>query len=121
MHECRGVKGKVHGPLGADSGIGGAIPAHEGFVVPQPKLPAPAVAAFCDRHRPFGVKLQQFAPLMHFERVHVDAGYALIPRLPGAPPGEMDRYTDRLDEAAGDADAAKMRPDDDDDASGKSA
>ncbi len=44
-------------------------------------------------------------------------------------PGEMDRYTDRLDEAAGDvaagdvaagdADAAKMRPDDD--ASGKSA
>jgi len=36
-------------------------------------------------------------------------------------PGEMDRYTDRLDEAAGDADAAKMRPDDDDEASGKSA
>ncbi len=36
-------------------------------------------------------------------------------------PGEMDRYTDRLDEAAGDADAAKMRPDGDDDASGKSA
>jgi integrase len=30
-------------------------------------------------------------------------------------PGEMDRYTDRLDEAAGDADAAKMRPDDDED------
>jgi integrase len=25
-------------------------------------------------------------------------------------PGEMDRYADRLDEAAGDADAAKMRP-----------
>ena len=44
-------------------------------------------------------------------------------------PGEMDRYADRLDEAAGnaldeaaeDADAAKMRPDEDDDASGKSA
>ena len=36
-------------------------------------------------------------------------------------PGEMDRYTDRLDEAAGDADAAKMRPDDHDEASGKSA
>jgi hypothetical protein len=33
----------------------------------------------------------------------------------------MDRYTDRLDEAAGDADAAKMRPDEDDDTSGKSA
>jgi hypothetical protein len=30
-------------------------------------------------------------------------------------PGEMDRYTDRLDEAAGNADAAKMRPDGEDD------
>ena len=27
-------------------------------------------------------------------------------------PGEMDRYADRLDEAAGVTDAAKMRPDD---------
>ena len=36
-------------------------------------------------------------------------------------PGEMDRYTVRLDEAAGDADAAKMRPDEDDDASGEGA
>jgi integrase len=44
-------------------------------------------------------------------------------------PGEMDRYADRLDEAAGDAlneaagdtDAAKRRPDDDDGASGKGA
>jgi integrase len=43
-------------------------------------------------------------------------------------PGQMDRYTDRLDEAAGDVldeaaghtDAAKMRPNNDDDASGKS-
>ena len=25
-------------------------------------------------------------------------------------PGEMDRYADRLDEAAADSDAAKMRP-----------
>jgi integrase len=29
-------------------------------------------------------------------------------------PGEMDRYADRLDGAAGDADAARMRPDDQD-------
>jgi hypothetical protein len=36
-------------------------------------------------------------------------------------PGEMDRYADRLDDAAGDADAAKMRPDDEGDASGLSA
>ena len=36
-------------------------------------------------------------------------------------PGEMDRYTDRLDEAAGNTDAAKMRPNEDDDASGESA
>ena len=30
-------------------------------------------------------------------------------------PGEMDRYADRLDDAAGITDAAKMRPDDEDD------
>jgi integrase len=36
-------------------------------------------------------------------------------------PGEMDRYADRLDEAAGDADAPKMRPDEEDGASGTSA
>jgi integrase len=30
-------------------------------------------------------------------------------------PAEMDRYADRLDEAATDSDAAKMRPDDTDD------
>ena len=29
-------------------------------------------------------------------------------------PGEMDRYADRLDDAAGITDAAKMRPDDED-------
>ncbi len=29
-------------------------------------------------------------------------------------PGEMDRYAARLDDAAGEADAAKMRPDDED-------
>ena len=34
-------------------------------------------------------------------------------------PGEMDRYADRLDEAATEGDAAKMRPDDDDDASAR--
>jgi hypothetical protein len=28
-------------------------------------------------------------------------------------PGEMDRYADRLDEAAREGDAAKMRPDED--------
>ena len=36
-------------------------------------------------------------------------------------PGEMDRYADRLDEAAGNADAAKMRPDEEGGASGMSA
>ena len=38
-------------------------------------------------------------------------------------PGEMDRYAARLDDAAGIADAAKMRPDeeDDDPDSGESA
>jgi integrase len=30
-------------------------------------------------------------------------------------PGEMDRYADRLDSAAGDAGKAKIRPDDDED------
>ena len=30
-------------------------------------------------------------------------------------PGEMDRYADRLDSAAGDAGKAKIRPDDDND------
>ena len=30
-------------------------------------------------------------------------------------PGEMDRYADRLDEAAANGDVAKMRPDDDED------
>ena len=30
-------------------------------------------------------------------------------------PGEMDRYADRLDDAAGEADAARIRPDDEDD------
>ena len=30
-------------------------------------------------------------------------------------PGEMDRYADRLDQGAADADAARMRPADDDD------
>jgi len=30
-------------------------------------------------------------------------------------PGEMDRYADRLDSAAGDADRAKIRPDDEQD------
>ena len=30
-------------------------------------------------------------------------------------PGEMDRYADRLDDAAANDDAAKMRPDDDKD------
>ena len=38
-------------------------------------------------------------------------------------PGEMDRYAARLDDATGDADAAKMRPDDpdeDDDDEGSS-
>ena len=30
-------------------------------------------------------------------------------------PGEMDRYADRLDEAATEGDAAKMRPDEDTD------
>jgi hypothetical protein len=34
-------------------------------------------------------------------------------------PGEMDRYADRLDSAAGDAGKAKMRPDDGDDAQGE--
>jgi site-specific recombinase XerC len=29
-------------------------------------------------------------------------------------PGDMDRYADRLDDAAGEADAAKMRPDEED-------
>jgi integrase len=29
-------------------------------------------------------------------------------------PGEMDRYAARLDDAAGEADAAKMRPNDED-------
>jgi len=33
-------------------------------------------------------------------------------------PGEMDRYADRLDDAAGITDAAKMRPDDEDDEDG---
>ena len=33
-------------------------------------------------------------------------------------PGEMDRYADRLDSAAGDADKAKIRPDDDEDEQG---
>ena len=32
-----------------------------------------------------------------------------------AGPGEMDRYADRLDSAAGEADEAKTRPDDDED------
>lgn len=36
-------------------------------------------------------------------------------------PGEMDRYADRLDKAAGDADAAKMRPDEEDGTSRVSA
>ena len=38
-------------------------------------------------------------------------------------PGEMDRYADRLDEAAGNAldEAARMRPDDDGGASSKDA
>ena len=36
-------------------------------------------------------------------------------------PGEMDRYTNRFNEAAGDADAAKIRPDQGDSASGMSA
>jgi hypothetical protein len=30
-------------------------------------------------------------------------------------PGDMDRYAARLDDAAGEADAAKMRPDEEDD------
>ena len=30
-------------------------------------------------------------------------------------PGEMDRYADRLDQAAPNGDAAKMRPDEDED------
>ena len=33
-------------------------------------------------------------------------------------PGEMDRYADRLDNAAGEADKAKMRPDDAEDEQG---
>ena len=33
-------------------------------------------------------------------------------------PGEMDRYADRLDEAATEADAAKMRPDDEEEECG---
>jgi integrase len=33
-------------------------------------------------------------------------------------PGEMDRYADRLDSAAGEADKAKIRPDDDEDEQG---
>ena len=36
-------------------------------------------------------------------------------------PGDMDRYADRLDERRRDADAAKMRPDEDEDESGMSA
>ena len=34
-------------------------------------------------------------------------------------PGDMDRYADRLDSAAGDASKAKMRPDDDNDDQGE--
>jgi hypothetical protein len=42
-----------------------------------------------------------------------------IPALsPFLYPGEMDRYAERLDSAAGDADKAKMRPDDDEDEQG---
>jgi hypothetical protein len=81
------VKGQVHRTLGADRSIGGAVPADEGFVVPQPKFPAPLVAAFCHGQRPVGVELEEVASLMDFEAVHVDAGDAVFPGLPGAPPG----------------------------------
>jgi len=75
------VQGQVQRTLGADRSIGGAVPANEGFVVPQPKLPAPLVAAFCYWQRPVGIQLQEISSLVHFEAVHVDAGDAIHGRL----------------------------------------
>jgi len=81
------VKGKVQGSLGADSGVGGAVPADEGFVVPEPKFAAPPVAPLRYRQRPLGVELEQVSSLVRFEAVRIDARNAVLPGLPGAPPG----------------------------------
>ena len=47
--------------------------------------------------------------LAHWKAV----AYSLVVSCPY--PGEMDRYADRLDAAADEANAAKMRPNDEDD------
>jgi hypothetical protein len=80
------VQGEVQGALGAHGGVGGPVPADQGFVVPQAQLAPPAVAAFGHRDGPFGVELEHLAALMHLQGMGVDAGGAVLPGLPGAPP-----------------------------------
>src|SRR5512132_2147326 len=86
------VEGEVQGALRAHGGVGGAIPANQRFVVPQAQLAPPAVAAFGDRDRTLGVELEHLASLMHLQGMGVDAGGAVFPGLPGAPPlaGEVE-------------------------------
>ena len=79
------VEGEVQGALGSHGGVGGAVPADEGFVVPQAQLASPAVAAFGDRDGPLGVELEYLASLMHLQGMGVDAEGAVLPGLPGGP------------------------------------
>ena len=53
-----GVQGEVETAFGADSGLGGAVPADQGFVVPQAEFASPLVAALGDGDGPFGVEPQ---------------------------------------------------------------
>lgn len=96
------VQGEVQGAFGTHGGIGGAVPAHEGFVVPQAQLALPAVAALTDGEGTFRVEVQYFTALVHLDGVSVDAWTSVLPRLPCAPPraGQIEAVRDLPGELA---------------------
>lgn len=81
------VQGQVEGAFGADGGVGRAVPAEQGFVVPEAQFALPSVAAVLDGGGAVGGQLQDFAVLVDLDGVGVDAWLPVFPGLPAGPPG----------------------------------
>jgi hypothetical protein len=76
------VQRQVQSPLRPDGFVDRAIPAEQGFVIPQAQFTLPAIAAFRDRGSALSKELQDFAALTDLQRVGVDPGMPVFPGLP---------------------------------------
>ena len=90
------VQCEVHGALGAHGLVGGPVPTHERFVVPQPEFTAPLVAAVLDWPGAPSFEVQPLTLLGDLQLVRVDAVDVVLDRLPGTPPvaGEVQFVVD---------------------------